>query len=71
METYTIPTTLQSGTTYYWKVVGKTMANVTAYRPGVEFHNRRLGASARSADRIDCDSCFANADQSHLERCCD
>jgi len=30
METYTLPITLQQGTKYYWKVVGKTMANVTA-----------------------------------------
>ena len=33
MESYTIPTLLQGGTTYYWKVVGKTMANVTAAGP--------------------------------------
>jgi acid phosphatase len=33
MEVYTIPTLLQGGTTYYWKVVGKTMANVTAAGP--------------------------------------
>src|SRR6185295_15350795 len=28
-ETYTLPT-LQPGTKYYWKIVSKTMANVTA-----------------------------------------
>jgi acid phosphatase len=33
METYTLPITLQAGTTYYWKIVGKTMANVTATGP--------------------------------------
>ena len=27
--TYTLPTTLQPGTTYYWRVVGKTMADQT------------------------------------------
>jgi len=30
MESYTIPVTLQPGTTYFWKIVGKTMANQTA-----------------------------------------
>jgi phosphatidylinositol-3-phosphatase len=29
-ETYTIKTTLLAGTTYYWRVVSKTMANITA-----------------------------------------
>ena len=29
-ESYTIKTTLQPGTTYYWRIVGKTMANITA-----------------------------------------
>jgi phosphatidylinositol-3-phosphatase len=33
METYTLPITLEQGTTYYWKVVGKTMANMTATGP--------------------------------------
>ena len=33
MESYTIPTALDPGTTYYWKIVGKTMANVTATGP--------------------------------------
>jgi acid phosphatase len=33
METYTLPITLQQGTTYYWKIVGKTMANMTATGP--------------------------------------
>ena len=32
-EVYTIPTILQGGTTYYWKIVSKTMANVTATGP--------------------------------------
>jgi phosphatidylinositol-3-phosphatase len=32
-EVYTIPTTLLGGTTYYWKIVSKTMANVTATGP--------------------------------------
>ncbi|HKN83320.1 MAG TPA: phospholipase D-like domain-containing protein, partial [Pyrinomonadaceae bacterium] len=30
MESYTIPVTLQPGTTYFWKIVSKTMANQTA-----------------------------------------
>src|SRR4029079_9859726 len=29
-ESYTIKTTLLPGTTYYWRIVGKTMANITA-----------------------------------------
>jgi phosphatidylserine/phosphatidylglycerophosphate/cardiolipin synthase-like enzyme len=29
MQSYTIPTTLGTGTTYYWRVVSKTMANMT------------------------------------------
>lgn len=33
MEAYTIPVLLQGGTTYYWKIVGKTMANLTATGP--------------------------------------
>src|SRR5689334_5119238 len=32
-ESYTLPITLLPGTTYYWKIVGKTMANVTATGP--------------------------------------
>ena len=32
IESYTLPT-LQSGTKYYWRIVGKTMANVTASGP--------------------------------------
>lgn len=31
-ETYTLPT-LQPGTTYFWKIVGKTMANMTTSSP--------------------------------------
>ncbi len=29
-ETYTLQTTLSPGTTYYWRIVGKTMANISA-----------------------------------------
>ena len=29
MQSYTLPITLAEGTTYYWKIVGKTMANRT------------------------------------------
>jgi len=32
-EVYTIPDPLQGGTTYYWKIVSKTMANVTTSGP--------------------------------------
>lgn len=35
-ETFTLPT-LQQGTTYYWRVVSKTMANVTANGPTWSF----------------------------------
>jgi acid phosphatase len=37
MESYTIPVQLQQGTTYYWRVVGKTMANQTATGPTWSF----------------------------------
>ena len=33
MERYTIPLDVQPGTTYFWKIVSKTMANVTATGP--------------------------------------
>ena len=33
MESFTIPVILQPGTTYFWKVVGKTMADKTASGP--------------------------------------
>src|SRR5205085_11196199 len=35
-ETYTLPT-LQPGTKYYWKIVSKTMANITASGPVYSF----------------------------------
>ena len=69
METYTIPAPLQAGTTYYWKIVGKTMANVTATGPVWSFTTAGSGAGAGGSDRIDRGSCFVNADQSDLERC--
>ena len=37
VESYTIRTTLQPGTTYFWRVVGKTMANKTANGPTWSF----------------------------------
>ena len=37
METYKIPTTLQTGTTYFWRIVSKTMANQTANGPTWSF----------------------------------
>jgi acid phosphatase len=36
-ESYTIPLTLQAGTTYYWRIVSKTMANQTANGPTWSF----------------------------------
>jgi phosphatidylserine/phosphatidylglycerophosphate/cardiolipin synthase-like enzyme len=36
-ETFKIQTTLQPGTTYFWRVVGKTMANQTANGPTWSF----------------------------------
>jgi len=44
METYTLPTQLQQGTTYYWRIVGKTMANQTATGPTWSFVT--LGSTA-------------------------
>jgi hypothetical protein len=32
-QTYTLPMTLEPGTVYYWKIVGKTMANLTRSSP--------------------------------------
>ena len=32
-QSYSIPTTLAPGTVYYWKIVGKTMANLTKTSP--------------------------------------
>ena len=45
---YALPA-LQPGTTYYWKIVSKTMAFVTERRTGLELHNRghRVVAAAR------------------------
>lgn len=34
---YTVPTALQPGTTYYWRIVSKTMANKTATSPVFTF----------------------------------
>jgi acid phosphatase len=45
MESYTIPTVLQPGTTYFWKVVGKTMANQTATGPVWSFTTAGTGST--------------------------
>ncbi|HKG97022.1 MAG TPA: IPT/TIG domain-containing protein, partial [Pyrinomonadaceae bacterium] len=45
MESYTITTPLQPGTTYFWKVVGKTMANQTASGPVWSFTTSGTGAA--------------------------
>jgi PLD-like domain len=37
VESYKIQTTLQPGTTYFWRIVGKTMANQTANGPTWSF----------------------------------
>ena len=48
---YTVPAAvLQPGTTYYWKVVGKTMALKTKSSAVWTLHDRRSG-SAASAHR--------------------
>jgi len=62
-ESYTIKTTLQPGTTYYWRIVGKTMANITANGQTWSFTTAGnvappttptgLTASAASSTRID------------------
>ena len=62
-ESYTIKTTLQPGTTYYWRIVGKTMANITANGQTWSFTTAGnvappsaptgLTASAISSTRID------------------
>jgi len=45
MESYTIPVVLQPGTTYFWKVVGKTMANQTATGPVWSFTTAGTGST--------------------------
>jgi phosphatidylserine/phosphatidylglycerophosphate/cardiolipin synthase-like enzyme len=62
-ESYKIQTTLQPGTTYFWRVVSKTMANQTANGPTWSFTTQGiqappsaptgLTATAVSANRID------------------
>ena len=43
---YALPVTLTQGTTYYWKVVGKTMALKTKTSATFSIHHRRTGAAA-------------------------
>ena len=62
-ESYTIQTTLAPGTTYFWRVVGKTMANLSASGPTWSFVTAGsepapsaptgLSATAVSPTRID------------------
>ena len=62
-EKFTIPLTLTPGTTYFWKIVGKTMANMSATGPVWSFTTAGseppplapsgLGAAAISPSRID------------------
>ena len=37
VETFNLPITLQPGTTYFWRIVGKTMANISANGPTWSF----------------------------------
>src|SRR5687768_8508835 len=43
VETFTLPVTLQPGTTYFWRVVGKTMANISANGPTWSFTTSGTG----------------------------
>ena len=62
-ETFTIPVTLSPGTQYYWRIVGKTMANISATGPTWSFITvgsepapsapTGLSATAISPNRID------------------
>lgn len=62
-EQFTIPVALEPGTTYYWRIVGKTMANQTATGPTWSFVTAGtasappaptgLTATAMSTTRID------------------
>ncbi len=62
-ESITLPITLSPGTTYFWRVVGKTMANVSATGPTWSFATAGsepapaaptgLGATPVSSGRID------------------
>ncbi len=49
MESYTIPVVLQPGTTYFWKVVGKTMADKTASGPVWSFTTAGTGGGTAPA----------------------
>jgi phosphatidylinositol-3-phosphatase len=63
VETFTLPITLTPGTQYFWRIVGKTMADVTASGPTWSFTTTGSGAppsaptgltaSAISPTRID------------------
>src|SRR5688572_6252826 len=44
-ESYTLPINLSSGTTYYWRIVGKTMANIGAGGPTWSFTTSGAEAS--------------------------
>ena len=63
IEKFTLPITLEPGTTYFWRVVGKTMANITETGPTWSFTTAGsesapsaptgLSAAAVSSTRID------------------
>jgi acid phosphatase len=63
IESYTLPITLSPGTTYYWRIVGRTMANISASGPTWSFVTAGsepppstptgLTATAISSGRID------------------
>ena len=63
VETITLPITLSPGTTYFWRIVGKTMANISASGPTWSFVTAGsepapsaptgLTATAVSSSRID------------------
>jgi regulation of enolase protein 1 (concanavalin A-like superfamily) len=50
--TYSVPGTLASGTTYYWKVVSKTMANRTANGPTWSFRTTGAAPGAGPGDVV-------------------
>jgi phage gp37-like protein len=63
-QSYTIPTTLQSGTRYYWRIVSKTMANKTKPSATWSFTTGGTGTLPPPPDPADGDIVLYAADAS-------
>ena len=60
IETYKIQTLLQPGTTYYWRIVSKTMANQTANGPTWSFTTQGVQATPSAPTGLTATSISAN-----------